>query len=110
MENETTKTGGCNSIQTTLKVVGGKWKPPILFLLNSGTMRFGELRKQINGITQKMLTQELREMENDGLVSRKIYPVVPPKVEYSITAYGKSLQPILKSMAHWGKHHKERIK
>jgi DNA-binding HxlR family transcriptional regulator len=103
-------TGGCTSVQTTLKVVGGKWKPPILFLLSSGTLRFGELRKQIPGITQKMLTQELREMEADGLISRKVYPVVPPKVEYTLTAYGSSLQPILKSMSEWGKKHKDRVK
>lgn len=100
---------GCGSVQTTLKVLGGKWKPPILFLLGSGTLRFGELRKAISGITQKMLAQELREMESDGLISRKVYPVVPPKVEYSITAYGKSLQPLLKQMSEWGQKHKSRI-
>lgn len=99
----------CNSVQTTLKVVGGKWKPPILFLLSSGTLRFGELKKAILGITQKMLAQELREMENDGLIQRKVYPVVPPKVEYSLTAYGKSLEPILKSMSDWGLKHKNRV-
>jgi DNA-binding HxlR family transcriptional regulator len=101
---------GCGSVQTTLKVVGGKWKPPILFLLSGGTKRFGELRKNIGSITQKMLTQELRKMENDGLISRKVYPQVPPKVEYSLTTYGKSLEPILKSMSEWGKKHKNWIK
>ena len=101
--------GGCNSVQTTLKVVGGKWKPPILYLLRSGTMRFGELKKAITGITQKMLSQELREMESDGLIDRKVYPVVPPKVEYTMTAYGKSLEPILKNMSEWGKKHKTRV-
>jgi DNA-binding HxlR family transcriptional regulator len=101
--------GGCNSVQTTLKVLGGKWKPPILFLLSGGTMRFGELKKAISGITQKMLSQELREMESDGLIARKVYPVVPPKVEYTMTAYGKSLEPILKSMSEWGKKHKNRV-
>ncbi len=100
---------GCNSVQTTLKVLGGKWKPPILYLLSSGTLRFGELRKAIAGITQKMLAQELREMESDGLINRKIYPVVPPKVEYSLTAYGKSLEPILKNMSEWGQKHKSKI-
>lgn len=99
----------CTSVQTTLKVLGGKWKPPILYLLSSGTLRFGELRKQIPGITQKMLSQELREMENDALISRKVYPVVPPKVEYTLTAYGKSLEPILKGMSEWGKKHTNRI-
>jgi DNA-binding HxlR family transcriptional regulator len=98
----------CASVQTTLKVLGGKWKPPILYLLNSGTWRFGQLRRNITGITQKMLTQELREMEKDGLVARKVYPVVPPKVEYSLTAYGRSLEPILKTMSDWGLKHKSR--
>ncbi|MDE2311792.1 MAG: helix-turn-helix transcriptional regulator [Patescibacteria group bacterium] len=96
---------GCSSVQTTLKAVGGKWKPLIVFLLSQGTMRFGELRQNVGNITQKMLTQELREMENDGLVHRKVFPVVPPKVEYSLTAYGRTLEPILKSMAEWGKKH-----
>lgn len=99
---------GCASVQTTLKVVGGKWKPLILFLLSSGTLRFGQLRKNINGITQKMLAQELRKMEKDGLISRKVYPQVPPKVEYTMTAYGKTLVPILKSMSEWGQKHKIR--
>ncbi len=107
MKNQPSR--GCDSVQTTLRVVGGKWKPLILFLLSSRTMRFGELRKDINGITQKMLSQGLKEMEKDGLVSRKVYPVVPPKVEYSLTIYGKSLQPILKSMSEWGKKHKSRV-
>ena len=81
-----------------------------MFLLSGGTKRFGELRKNIGSITQKMLTQELRKMENDGLISRKVYPQVPPKVEYSLTTYGKSLEPILKSMSEWGKKHKNWIK
>ncbi|MDR3642406.1 MAG: helix-turn-helix domain-containing protein [Candidatus Doudnabacteria bacterium] len=100
---------GCTSVQTTLKVLGGKWKPPILFMLSAKTMRFGELKKAISGITQKMLTQELREMENDGLVNRKVFAEIPPKVEYSLTAYGKSLEPILKSMSQWGEKHKNRV-
>ena len=99
---------GCGSVQTTLKAVGGKWKPLIVFLLSQGTMRFGELRQNVGNITQKMLTQELREMESDGLVHRKVFPVVPPKVEYSLTAYGRTLEPILKSMAEWGKKHPAR--
>src|SRR5690348_5473551 len=102
-------TTGCTSVQTTLKVLGGKWKPPILYLLSSGTLRFGQLKKNITGITQKMLAQELKEMETDGLVLRKVYPVVPPKVEYSLTAYGKTLEPILKSMSAWGQKHKSRV-
>ena len=103
------KSHNCTSVQATLKVLGGKWKPPVLYLLSARTMRFSELQKSIPGITQKMLSQELREMEADGLVSRKVYPVVPPKVEYSLTAYGKSLQPLLRSMSDWGLKHKTRL-
>jgi len=72
----------CSSVKTTLDVMGGKWKPLILFLLRSQTLRFNELQRSIAGITQKMLIQQLRELETDGLVQRKVYPVVPPKVEY----------------------------
>ncbi|MBI5530383.1 MAG: helix-turn-helix transcriptional regulator [Candidatus Doudnabacteria bacterium] len=100
----------CNSVQTTLKVLGGKWKPAILFLLCEQTLRFGQLKRSVSGITQKMLTQELRELEEDGLVSRKVYPQVPPKVEYTVTSYGKTLGPVLKSMSAWGKTHKARVK
>jgi DNA-binding HxlR family transcriptional regulator len=99
----------CDSVQITVKVVGGKWKPPILYLLGTGTMRFSQLKVAIDGITQKMLAQELRNMEKDGLISRKVYPVMPPKVEYSLTTYGKSLEPILKGMSEWGVRHKNRI-
>ena len=98
----------CNQIQTTLNVIGGKWKPAILYLLSQNVMRFGQLHKNITGITQKMLTHELREMESQELVSRKVYPVVPPKVEYTLTAYGKTLQPLLKSMNEWGSKHTNR--
>ena len=98
----------CSSVKTTLDVMGGKWKPLILFLLRSQTLRFNELQRSIAGITQKMLIQQLRELETDGLVQRKVYPVVPPKVEYSITKYGQSLQPILMSMENWGKNHRKK--
>lgn len=97
-----------NPVNTTLKVLGGKWKPLILWYLNQKTLRFNELSKEIAGITQKMLTQQLRELEADGLVSRKIYPEVPPKVEYSITEYGQTLEPVLDALAKWGKGHKDR--
>lgn len=97
---------GCSSVKTTLAVIGGKWKPLIMFLLVEKTMRFSELQKSILGITQKMLTQQLRELEHDGLVSRKVYPQVPPKVEYSITLHGKTLLPVLETMHLWGENHK----
>lgn len=96
-----------NPVQITLDVIGGKWKPLILYLLNVKTLRFNELFKEIQGITQKMLTQQLREMEYDGLIERKVYPQIPPKVEYSLTEYGKTLQPILESMCEWGINHKK---
>lgn len=98
---------GC-PVQITLNVIGGKWKPVILYYLKGKTLRFNELLKQIDAITQKMLTLQLRQMEHDGLIKRKIFPQVPPKVEYSITPYGESLQPILKSMCEWGLKHRNR--
>lgn len=102
------KQSTCEPVQTTLNVIGGKWKPLILWHLKESTLRFSELKRDIAGITQKMLTQQLREMENDGLVIRKVYPQIPPKVEYSISHYGKTLQPVLQSMCEWGEKHKKR--
>lgn len=97
-----------NPVNLTLKVIGGKWKPLILWYLHQKTLRFNELKKHMTGVTQKMLTQELKEMEKDGLVKRKVYPVIPPKVEYSVTAYGRTLLPILKAMDMWGQKHAKR--
>ncbi len=98
----------CPTVQTTLDVIGGKWKPLILWHLESETLRFSELSRRIGDITQKMLTQQLRELERDGLVKRTVYPEIPPRVEYTITSYGKTVQPILKSMHQWGQSHKKR--
>ena len=92
-------------VTTTLSVIGGKWKPIILHIIRDETRRFGEIRKLIPAITQKMLTQQLRELEEDGIINRRVYPVVPPKVEYSLTEYGRSLKPILEAMAAWGLKH-----
>src|ERR1700693_2259413 len=89
----------------TLSRIGGRWKIPILFHLFQGVQRFSELRQALSGVTQKMLTQQLREMERDGLIQRQIYPQVPPKVEYSLTALGRSLKPVVDSMCHWGIEH-----
>ena len=99
----------CNAVGTTLKVIGGKWKPLILWVLRDKVLRFSEIKRQIDGITQKMLTQQLREMEEDGIVSRKVFPEVPPRVEYTITAYGKTLEPVLIKIYEWGKKHEERL-
>jgi DNA-binding HxlR family transcriptional regulator len=88
--------------EATLNVIGGRWKIPILWHLSEGTRRFSELQRSMPGITQKMLTQQLREMEKDGIVHRRVYPQVPPKVEYSLTTLGRSLEPVVESMCKWG--------
>ncbi len=95
-------------VKLTADIIGGKWKPMILFYLEGGTRRFGELRKMIPGMTKKMLTQHLRELERDEIIHREVYAVVPPKVEYSLTKHGESLKPILKLMSAWGTKHRSR--
>lgn len=96
-------------IENTLRVLDGKWKVMILHaLLTEGTLRFGELKKRVPGITQKMLTAQLRELESKKVVARKVYPVVPPKVEYSLTATGHSLRPVLDAMLDWSIKHDPR--
>ena len=92
-------------VYVTLCVLGGKWKALILWHLLGRVMRFGELAREVRGITQKMLVQQLRELEADGLISRKIYPEVPPRVEYTATDYGLTLTPLLEAMEAWGKQH-----
>ena len=91
--------------EITLDVIGGRWKIIILWQLFQETKRFSELFRDMNGITQKMLTQQLREMEQDGIVHRKVYPQVPPRVEYSLTEMGKSLKPVVDAMCKWGMKH-----
>lgn len=92
---------GC-SVEATLDVIGGRWKGVILFHLLSGTKRFNELQRLVQGCTQRMLTLQLRELERDGVVQRTVYAEVPPKVEYSLTEFGRSLEPILLLMREWG--------
>ena len=89
-------------VVATLDMIGGKYKALILWHLLDATLRFGELRKLIPQATPKMLTQQLRELENDSLVVRTVYPVVPPKVEYALSDLGKSIKPILTAIYHWG--------
>ena len=88
-------------VETTLSLIGGKYKALILWHLSKGTLRFSELGRYVEA-TPKMLTQQLRELETQGLIDRKVYPVIPPKVEYSLTELGKSLMPVLVSMRDWG--------
>ncbi|MEK4321866.1 winged helix-turn-helix transcriptional regulator [Bacillus sp. FSL K6-3221] len=92
--------------ELTLNIIGGKWKMLILWHLGrEGTKRFGELKSLMPGITQRMLVNQLRELEEDHIVHREVYPVVPPKVEYSLTELGESLTPILEAMYDWGKQY-----
>lgn len=93
-------------VETTLTLIGDKWKVLILRDLLPGTKRFGELRKSIGTVSQKVLTAQLRDMENSGLVNRKVYAEVPPRVEYSLTELGQSLNPILEAMWNWGTDYK----
>jgi transcriptional regulator, MarR family len=99
-------------MDATLDVIGGKWKPLIIYELNDETLRFSQLLDRLQPrISQRMLTKQLRQLEEDGLISRKVYTQVPPKVEYSLTEMGKSLMPILYQLCVWGSEHmRDRIK
>ena len=97
-------------VETTLMLIGDKWKVLILRDLMPGAKRFGELRKSIGTVSQKVLTAQLRDMEAKGLISRKVYPQVPPRVEYSLTDLGKSLKPILEAMQDWGRYYQQQAK
>ena len=99
-------------VETTLELIGGKYKALILWHLSTGKLRFSELRRLVSSATPKMLTQQLRELESSQLVHREVYPVIPPKVEYSLTETGKSLMPVLVAIRDWGtdylrKNHQE---
>lgn len=103
MHNEINHTSSCyRSLETTLKIIGGKWKGLVLYHLLDGPKRTSVLQKLVTNISQKMLIQILREFEKDGLVERKVYKQVPPKVEYSLTKLGESLYPILIKLVEWG--------
>lgn len=90
-------------VETTLTLIGDKWKILIIRDLSDGTKRFGELKKSVGAISQKVLTSNLRQLEENGIIHRKVYAQVPPKVEYSLTDLGQSLQPVLSALAIWGK-------
>jgi len=95
-------------VEVTLGAIGGKWKSLILWHLQDNIRRFAELRRMVPGITQKMLTQQLRELEADGLIVRKVYAQVPPKVEYSLSDHGETIRPLLWAMCKWGSEHARR--
>jgi DNA-binding HxlR family transcriptional regulator len=99
---------GCG-LEAALAVVGGKWKPVVLWRLVESPRRFGELRRLVTGISEKMLIQQLREMEADGIVSRRDFHEIPPRVEYSLTEFGVSLSEALKPLSDWGREHMVRI-
>ena len=99
---------GCG-LEAALAVVGGKWKPIVLWHLAPGSRRFGELRRLVTGISEKMLIQQLREMESDGIVARKDYQEIPPRVEYSLSEFGVSLADALRPLCDWGREHMSRI-
>ncbi len=92
---------GC-SVEAAISLIDGKWKCVILFQLLRGTLRFNEIRRRVPGVTQRMLTNQLRELEADGLIVRQVYAEVPPKVEYSLSPLGRSLEPVLLSLKGWG--------
>lgn len=107
MENITKPTPCYCPVETTLDLIGGKYKSLILWHLVNQTLRFSELKRRIPAATPKMLTQQLRELEADELIHREVYPVVPPKVEYSLTELSQSIVPLLRSMYDWGDYYLE---
>jgi len=96
-------------VEACLEIIGGRWKGVILFHLLGGTKRFNELRRLIPGVTQRMLTRQLRDLEADQIIVRTVYLEVPPKVEYSLTEFGETLEPILKMLQKWGLEYFEKI-
>lgn len=101
MVKQIEKYGGC-PVSATLKVIGGKWKPLILYFISVDVNRFGQLQRMIPGCSKRMMTTQLRELEKDGIINRKVFAQVPPKVIYSLTERGESLRPIFKELSKWG--------
>lgn len=108
MENEFGKPHGC-PVTEAFHIMGGKWKPVIVYHLRNGDKRFGELRRLIPDASQKMLTQQLRSLERDGVIHREIFKQIPPRVDYSLTKLGKTIQPIYKKMDLWLSTHEEEV-
>lgn len=92
----------CCPVEATLSIIGGKWKPLILWQLKDSTLRYNSLQQTLPGISPRMLTKQLRELEKDGIVSRKMYPEIPPRVEYSLTDLGRTIIPVLEALCQWG--------
>ena len=93
-------------VEATLEVIGGKWKAVLIFhMMHTGPHRFAELKRKTRGISDRVLTRQLRELETDGIVRREVFAEVPPRVEYSLTEYGESLRPVTQAMCDWGKRH-----
>ncbi|HEY0308983.1 MAG TPA: helix-turn-helix domain-containing protein [Acidobacteriaceae bacterium] len=99
---------GC-AVESALAIIGGRWKGVVLYWLSKGTHRFGELRRLLPNCTQRMLTLQLRELEQDGLVKRTVFAEVPPHVEYELTPFGKTLEPILLGLRNWGERYHSRL-
>src|SRR4051794_31778866 len=97
------------AVEATLDLIDGKWKGVILFHLQRGTQRFGELRKRMPGITQRMLTKQLRALEDDNLIIPKVFAEVPPRVEYRLSEIGESLRPVIDMLRSWGESHQDRL-
>jgi DNA-binding HxlR family transcriptional regulator len=97
------------TVEAALGVIGGRWKGVVIYWLLGGKLRFGELRRKLPNCTERMLTVQLRELEEDGLVTRTVHPEVPPRVEYELTAFGRSLEPILLALREWGARYKRRL-
>ena len=98
-----TSDSGILPVHVYIRAIGGKWKPEILWVLRNGPLRFGEVMQQVQGITQVTLTKNLRELESDGIVTRTVYPEIPPRVEYRLTEFGRSVFPVLDEISAWGR-------
>jgi DNA-binding HxlR family transcriptional regulator len=105
LENEMLINGNCD-MAFTLDLIGGRWKPSILWRLAYGAMRYSDLRRSMPAVSERILILQLRELESAGLISRKVYPEVPPRVEYQLTEMGKSLEPVLNVLTTWGSEHR----